>query len=595
MRSFGDKRGFQDRIQPSRGDPFQQISSIYLRSIALLSHLLTVDRAPQDVERTDMTELNDDMDDGYCDMDLSFDMGTFLLDDNDDELESLMKSPIVKNGFVRYSLPSFMDRLCCLSAMKCATALLEGKLGITADVNGHFMLHHAVSFRSPELVQLFLRHGARPDVRLVSSDTDNGLLPLQIALKGVSQKVTGDSIYKMIVALCLPKMKSALATCKLLSGVSNNIQEEAYYDAMEGKLSELAALLIVARENVLLPITFHETDSSGLSGRMTIPECIRNQVFSLLDMEAELNKNDEPGKLAQIQEKIVIMRSTALLLEIFERAGHIIEEYMQSQQPDVETEKVERDVALMLKEAGFTLKFGDFEFSISNWLNRCNHMTTPIKCMETLSDRSLQLTRHHSPLMQQTKLVFPARIGIHSGGGWPRPLTSPFHQTHALSSMMNINQVPNSAWGSRYRTSFHVPVKKETKAKGNVPKCLSTENLARVAMLLKKGVRAGEVDSGLAATMNVGFAKTELLCNSFVPSVITDTMVVFSPNGTLTEGGDFAATRMKFVAAKLEFTTGRIEFAPHKVIVCVNEAGPYGHEVIVCGRHVICGFDSSML
>ncbi|KAI8529735.1 hypothetical protein RHMOL_Rhmol12G0248300 [Rhododendron molle] len=198
------------------------------------------------------------------------------------------------------------------------------------------------------------------------------------------------------------------------------------------------------------------------------------------------------------------MRSTALLLEIFERAGHTIEEYLQSQQPDgpdeispffgcigfgdlafllkytdsplsfwkVQADQVERDVALMLKETGFILKFGDFDLKISYWFGKRS---------------SLSLPSHHSPLMQQTKVVLPPRKDIPSGGRWPRPLTSPFHPTHALSSMKNINQVPNFAGlGSRYTTSFDVPVKKQTKAKRNVPTSLSREN---VATLLKRGVR----------------------------------------------------------------------------------------------------------
>lgn len=125
----------------------------------------------------------------------------------------------------------------------------------------------------------------------------------------------------------LLQRSKSLAVCKLLSGVSNNIEEEAYYCAMEGKLRELAALLIVARENVLLPITFHGTNGSGLSG-MTIPQCVRNQVFSLIDEEAELKRNCKLGKLTHIQEKMEVMRSMALLLEIFEKVGHTIEEYL---------------------------------------------------------------------------------------------------------------------------------------------------------------------------------------------------------------------------------------------------------------------------
>ncbi|KAF7144754.1 hypothetical protein RHSIM_Rhsim04G0073200 [Rhododendron simsii] len=48
-------------------------------------------------------------------------------------------------------------------------------------------------------------------------------------------------------------------------------------------------------------------------------------------------------------------------------------------------EQVERDVALILGESGFTLKAGDFDFSIINWMNSHDDVRTPIKHLETPS------------------------------------------------------------------------------------------------------------------------------------------------------------------------------------------------------------------
>lgn len=71
-----------------------------------------------------------------------------------------------------------LKRLSCSHAMNCATALLEGEAGLPAPVDlnvvlpetGTYPLHEAASQLNFELVDLFLRHGARTDVRSVESD-----------------------------------------------------------------------------------------------------------------------------------------------------------------------------------------------------------------------------------------------------------------------------------------------------------------------------------------------------------------------------------------------------------------------------------------
>lgn len=87
------------------------------------------------------------------------------------------------------------EEICRQNAVNCATAFLEGKweLGSPMGVNSPFgcfeevafPLHYAAKSLSAELVQLFLSHGARTDIKL--HDTrgmrgHHGLLPLEIAL-----------------------------------------------------------------------------------------------------------------------------------------------------------------------------------------------------------------------------------------------------------------------------------------------------------------------------------------------------------------------------------------------------------------------------
>ncbi|KAG5555582.1 hypothetical protein RHGRI_006283 [Rhododendron griersonianum] len=122
-------------------------------------------------------------------------------------------------------------------------------------------------------------YGARTDVPFARKVWwDKGKLPLNSALYAAREAVTAyqrKSLFKWIVSLFLPSLKQSLAVNKLLVESSNNIEEFAYYYAMEGKLVELSVLLIFACEKVL-------------KGRMMIPQCIRNQILSLIDEGVKL-------------------------------------------------------------------------------------------------------------------------------------------------------------------------------------------------------------------------------------------------------------------------------------------------------------------
>lgn len=69
-------------------------------------------------------------------------------------------------------------------AQRCATALLEGEIkGLTADVNdqlddGSYALHLAFQwYFNYDLVELFIRHGARTDIRNEGTGRQSNLLP----------------------------------------------------------------------------------------------------------------------------------------------------------------------------------------------------------------------------------------------------------------------------------------------------------------------------------------------------------------------------------------------------------------------------------
>ncbi|KAG5542131.1 hypothetical protein RHGRI_021856 [Rhododendron griersonianum] len=364
-----------------------------------------------------MAEWGWDVCDDHCISDV-------IIHDDVEKLRSYMRSPRGTGCLVHplYRL-EFAKNLSMYHAVNIATAMLEGRLGARIDVNEYNLLHHAVWMNDPELVQLFLSHGARTDIRLTKELVmgDNGLLPLAIALDSIrcSEALCNwtlyprdQSILNLIVTLCDPKMDDALASTKLIVGSSKDVEEEAYYCAMEGKLIDLAVLLIVAREKVLVPLTCPSEDGAGSTRRMTIRQCVKDQIVTLIFEEIKLRREFKPEELTQVQRNIMVMRAIGLLLEVFEKAGSTIDEYRQSQKFKVciamreQKEKDEKDLALRLEEAGFKFEAGDFHFSITDCLNSHDTVGTPIEHLETPSDESSQYFSPPLPLLQQTNVPF---------------------------------------------------------------------------------------------------------------------------------------------------------------------------------------------
>lgn len=82
-----------------------------------------------------------------------------LVADDVERLITLLTSPpLLIDGTPQYCRDHLLESLCMNDAVKCATALLKGKLGgITVlDLDGDHLLHRAARFCSSDLVQLFL-------------------------------------------------------------------------------------------------------------------------------------------------------------------------------------------------------------------------------------------------------------------------------------------------------------------------------------------------------------------------------------------------------------------------------------------------------
>ncbi|KAH7858455.1 hypothetical protein Vadar_024060 [Vaccinium darrowii] len=363
------------------------------------------------------------------------------------------------------------------------------------------LLHLAARNSSPRLVELFLRHEARTDVKFSYRyrKEDNGKIPLTLALEGVRRELLelnlyspGQSIFQLIVCLCLPAMRWALSTAMLLAWSSKKVAKEAYHCAMKGKLIELAVLLIVARERVLVPV--YREDGARLRGSMTLHQCVISQISSLFHEFIKLTGVPELGKFTQIRGKMMLMSSTAMLLEVFQRAGPAIEEYLQLQQPDVQREQVEKDVSIRLEEAGCKLKDGDCDFSIQDLFRfDSDAVKTPIKDLKTSIDKSPQLLTTHLPVLPQADVFSLTREKIFGNGQWLAHSTHPLQNTYGLSIGKSINgkKVAKSISRSHYSTSLNVPVDNRTKALAqNVPKCLSREKLPAIAMMIKRWIRS---------------------------------------------------------------------------------------------------------
>lgn len=74
-------------------------------------------------------------------------------------------------------------------SINCITSVLDGQAGVTFNLNvpllyGGYPLHYAAANMEYDLVDLFLRHGARADKRTIAGEsTKGGLLALNVALE----------------------------------------------------------------------------------------------------------------------------------------------------------------------------------------------------------------------------------------------------------------------------------------------------------------------------------------------------------------------------------------------------------------------------
>ncbi|KAL4340151.1 hypothetical protein GQ457_08G000980 [Hibiscus cannabinus] len=219
-------------------------------------------------------------------------------------------------------LPRIVAYIVQESAVKCATALFQGQTGLKPDINavdpdaGFAPLHCASD--DPELVELFLRYGARTDIRC------QGCLPLDCALATISDQTpfigwsTRQSIYMTIVFMCLQDQAESLECVRLLFRATKEVEKEIYRYVKDGKIIEILALLMVAREEVTSPFLFKG------DGSMSLHQLVLSEIVSLMASQITLVSTSEEVHY-ELNNKLETMMSMLLLVQVFERVGDKID------------------------------------------------------------------------------------------------------------------------------------------------------------------------------------------------------------------------------------------------------------------------------
>ncbi|OMO52040.1 hypothetical protein CCACVL1_29397 [Corchorus capsularis] len=295
-------------------------------------------------------------------------------------------------------LYKILYKICKHNAINCATALLEGETGHKVDINTFFItnyadheehratpLHTAVScVHRPNylgLIRLFLRYGARTDLKIFAPGTDHHeMVPLNLLLYGLRSSWTPkQSIFRLIILLCnkyqIHQMGDQLEAIRLLveHGPKEVVDEEIVNYVKEGKVMELAALLLAVPEKVTTaPIFSSDATSDGsmvtirqyLLGEISLLEAIQTSFDYRLD-ENHPSACQRNSLALNLKDKLALRSSQLLLLEVCERVGDKIMTYLKEHQHNMgsskEEEEVVKDVVSLLHNAGFSLTFEDYD------------------------------------------------------------------------------------------------------------------------------------------------------------------------------------------------------------------------------------------
>ncbi|OMP11089.1 hypothetical protein COLO4_04045 [Corchorus olitorius] len=295
--------------------------------------------------------------------------------DNSDEFIRHVKDVVEWIKFHNNSIQLIIELICEFEAVKCATALLGGEVDIGQGINisvpfkndylrhNRTVLHEAIE--SPELVELFLRHGAPTHTKYSFFDQEENnwktMIPLTYALHCLRHRndlFSGwspqQSIFTMMIVLCLPKLRKPLKAIALLYRGTKEVEKEIYRYVKESKLFEIAVLLMAAGEEIASPTLFQGLcDDFGLPiGSMTLRQFVLKEIdWTKLLRTSYVDESDERAR--EYDDDLVKLNSMLLLLDVFEKVGDKIDSFHQTTEK-VTDSQVALEMGCLLDSAGLT-------------------------------------------------------------------------------------------------------------------------------------------------------------------------------------------------------------------------------------------------
>ncbi|KAL7225892.1 hypothetical protein ACSBR1_021110 [Camellia fascicularis] len=444
-----------------------------------------------------------------------------ILDDDNEKFVSRINRHWGRHPVVP---PQHLDWIFRFRAIKCATALLGGETGQTMDFYctlflGLPAIHSLAQTCDGALIELFIHHGAPLDHRCYGLGPNNasleGKLPLNAALQSLvygtmihvfnclggahlikyrfahisfcSHNIFYEGwnpsrpLFEMLVLLCSRfSKKDVTKGIRLLVLNTKEAELEICQYAKEGKVVELAALLMTAREKVA-PILYEIGDGSTSNGGMSIRQCIYRKLAALTYEESKFTFCNEKKLIRDCKEKKMAYMSTVELLDIFEMAGDTIETYIrlrQQQDEDMAEEQVAVDFSWLLQGARLLPKYKGVNLS-KLWSRPERHLgyIQPTKYAtntRALVTRKLRDGKVNDNTKQKSIIV---HTGVQHGSPTLPLLTRSFHTMRAPLSSQSTNFV-------------EAQVKKTTKPRNRyMPKKLSCQRWTPVVIAIKLGIR----------------------------------------------------------------------------------------------------------
>ncbi|KAK8507449.1 hypothetical protein V6N12_072708 [Hibiscus sabdariffa] len=211
-------------------------------------------------------------------------------------------------------------------------------------------------------------------------------LPLKVSLETLrchpylNDWTPKKSIFKLVCILCLPQLKESFES--VMDACKTEIETIGCDLARQGMLVELASLLMAAPEKLIITTSPGSNDICS----NVIRRCIMSDLQALLDVEVGLMCRSNCHKLVEkCKDKKEMNLSALLVLEVFERAGNSINQYLQSDAYNDGTRsrlEIGREIQNLLEKAGFAMMPKDTDLNdikcFSPTLDPVDHTSLPL-------------------------------------------------------------------------------------------------------------------------------------------------------------------------------------------------------------------------